>query len=331
MRLFVAALVSLTIISLWGGAIALFTGPHDLVKNWNFVPQESNDWKSYHVVRFVVALKKRNVDQMRDHLLRVSDPRSGEYGKYLSREQLGERYGPTSDAQHKVMDYFSSIPDSKLKLAKHGNLLRVEAKVSDVEALLKTRLEMVAHANPRLMPQRAIRATTQLEVPEDVAKHVKFISLNSPLNYIRARGAKVLKAKEEKERANMKLRGVQAADATMGVSAGNEAALTSFVPVCADGNVNVYNPPCQTDDTLPTFTFTVTSYNNDPADPYPLSDSPKVFNIANDRVYCYDVDTKQACTGVAGILCQCSAQVNLYYQLLTIFTIFFTITVESFA
>lgn len=240
---------------------------------------------------------------MHDHLLRVSDPKSSEYGQYLSRHEVNGLYGPSPAGKQKVMDYFASIPGSRIKIADHGDLLEVEAKVADVETHLKTNLEILVHQNPKLMPHRAIRSTSNMDVPDDVAQHIKFISLNSPLNYIRARGTKVLKA-------NKHLQAAQTAAGTMGVLSGNNAALTSFIPICADGNINVYNPPCQTDPTPPSFTFVVTAYNNDPDDPYLLSDAPRVFEIPNDLAYCYDVNTKQACSGTAGISCQCSAQVS---------------------
>ena len=61
---------------------------HNLRKDFDLVEYEAVDLQSYHQI--VIALKQNNLDYLEAFVHRVSDPSSDNYGKYLSRNEVGE-------------------------------------------------------------------------------------------------------------------------------------------------------------------------------------------------------------------------------------------------
>jgi hypothetical protein len=280
-----------------GNGQALFQGAFHS-NTWKFLESEDASWKDSHHVKFMVALKKQNIEEMHQHFLAVSNPRSSQYGKYLSKEEVAQHYGPSPDMQKKVKEFFSAIPSAQLRIPKHSDLWEITANVAELEEHLKTKLEFVSHVKTDLYPQKAIRAQSELSIPADIAHGIHFISLNSPVNFLRARGAKSLKSAE-----------VDAA-APVSVTAGNEAALVYFKPTCAGGAVNMVNPPCTGDAEVPDFEFVVKSYANDPSNPYLLPTNPFYFSVPNSNVYCYNNSKPYpVCNGIDTNACVCTTQV----------------------
>lgn len=263
---------------------------------WNFddSAEAGTKW-----VRFTVALKLRNTDGMHNHFQDVSNPNSANYGKYLTAEEVDAMYGPSVEDKRVVRDFFQQIKDSEVTLHENGDLLQVRAPIEHVEKQLQTKLGVVSHYTNRI-PQKAIRAKSDLSLPNHIADKIAFISLNAPVNHIKPRGAKSVKQVESEKAAN-----------AISVNPGNEEALVSFQPICSDGKVNNYNPPCSNLNDAPGFSFAVNSYTNTAQNAYILNSQPTVFNVPASNVYCYDNSTA-ACSGAAhNGACTCLAKVFL--------------------
>jgi hypothetical protein len=274
----------------------LYLGPFTS-SHWSFDNEADfgTNW-----VRFTVALKLHNKPAMKQHFQAVSDPRSASYGKYLSREELDKMYGPKPEEKLAVKKFFEQIPDSKVHLHEHGDLMEVLAPIHDVETHLKTELGLVSH-NWNLIPQKSIRARTHLQIPDEITEYISFISLNAPVNHVKPRAAKSLKQQQAPELVE---------NTTIGIVPGNEDALIQFIPYCADGSINNYNPPCTNFVDQPSFSVSVNTYTNTANDPYVLNTDPTVFTISYTDVYCYDNSTKPCSGSTRHGLCYCLTKVK---------------------
>eukprot|EP01033_Poteriospumella_lacustris_P011452 gene11452-8148_t len=179
-------------------AAELFTGSFSS-QLWAF--DEKADFGT-RWVRFKVALTLRNTDRMHDHFQDVSNPMSPNYGKFLNANELDQMYGPSAADKQAVRDYFASIPEAKVTMHDHGDLMEVLAPIEHVEKHLDTSLGVVAHVHGRI-PQKAIRAKTDISVPSHIADKIAFISLNSPVNHVKPRAAKSLREVENHESAQL--------------------------------------------------------------------------------------------------------------------------------
>jgi hypothetical protein len=250
-------------------------------------------------VKFIVALKLRNADQMHSHFLRVSDPTSAGYGKFLSPQEMYGQYGPSAEGRKAVLDYFKQLPDVELNIGEYGDLLEVRAQVKHVESLFKTQLGWVS--NPSYSA-KAVRAKSDLSIPDSVAQHIDFVSLNSPVTHVRGSASDVIKAEQAAEKAY-----------SVGIVAGNEEALVRFTPTCGDGSKNYINPPCTNlpIEQIPLFTFSVNEYTNTATNDYILNTDATVFTVPFSKVYCYNTFSAQACAVPADqVNCTCLTKLS---------------------
>ena len=262
---------------------------------------------------FVVALKLQNRDALLDEFHAVSDPRHASYGQFLSVSDIRAKYGPSSDDLFHVSDYFGQIRGSSVELNLKGDMLRVSAHVSSIEQHLGTKLMWHKHVSEGTS-KRSLRIISDIQlIPDDIANRISFISLNSPVNHMQPHGSQYLKGKAASAADN---------DVTVGVKPGNKEALIYFQPKCGDGSVNTVNPPCSTSVAaeIPMFKVMVTQHANSLSDPYMLTTDPSEFELINDFVFCYNNNTKSACTGggESGV-CTCVAKLAplpMYVQLL---------------
>lgn len=276
-------------------------------EHWDFTPHSPAEGSR---VKFTVALKLRNVARMHQHFLDVSNPKSLHYGKFLTARELDHVYGPSIEAKRQVKAFFESMPDTYASIADFGDLMRIDAPVKEVEKHLKTQLGFTKH-NLDVISQSALRARTGLEIPDDIAQHISFISLNSPVNHVKARGAKAvsqLKAQEERNGA--------AATSVPSIVAGNEEAQIVFTAVCSDSSTNINNPPCANlgADQTPLFKFDVYTYTNTPtADTYTINTDPTEFTVTANKVFCFNTATYAACSASADDTtngCKCVAKLS---------------------
>lgn len=257
-------------------------------------------------MKFIVALKLRNVEEMHQEFLDVSMPSTSKYGNFLSLESISSRFGPRGEDKAKVVDFFASIPGATIDDGgKYGDMISVSAPIANVENFLKTKLSFKKH-KLALSPKRALRADAPLTIPRDIEEHISFVSLNSPVMHVIANGEKWIK--DEKAKA-----GDEAASAVL-VSRGNEEALISFKPVCQDGSNNDANPPCANVGAAPSFTISISAHANNKADPYLLNTDSTVFTVPNANVFCYNAYNGGACVpgnnGFNGRNCTCLTKVT---------------------
>jgi subtilase family serine protease len=264
-------------------------------------------------LKFVVALNLRNTDQMHNHFLEVSNPSSKSYGKFLTAKELDALYGPTIEAKRQVKAYFQAIPGTTVRMADYADLMEVTAPISEIEKHFSTTLGYVSHIYG-LIPQKSLRAMNEISVPEDIANHISFISLNAPVNHVKARGAKAVERLQEAQKSS------EESANSVYITAGNNEALVRFQAYCYDALtlgqplvVNNQNPPCSTSGlvNVPLFQFAVSSYTNVKSNAWVLDTDPTVYPVTANKVYCYNNVTKVSCDGTGDAMhCYCVAKVR---------------------
>jgi hypothetical protein len=297
---------------------ALYTGEY-LSERW--IP-DGNAVDLDFKVKFVVALNLRNVAHMHKTLLDVSNPQSKTYGKYFSREQISEKYGPSKEGRQQVVDFFKSLPGAEVHAGEHSDMFEVSAPVSSIHRTLGTELSWVKHAHKQT-EKRSLRAMKPINIPQELHEHISFVSLNVPVNHVMPRAAKALSTlrREARKAAGVEYKDdhfdsalADAAAGSVGVSTGNQEALAFFKPYCGIGaaSTNQENPPCASSDAvdMPTFTVSVSEHANIQGNTYLTSQEPVVYTVPASTVYCYNTYTTAGCSGADGNNCTCIAKVT---------------------
>lgn len=266
-----------------------------------------------HVHTFKVALKLRNRDELLREFHAVSNPRHSSYGNFLSISQIRDKYGPKDEDVFILTEYFSRIPGSKVEMNLKGDFLSVSAPVSHIEQYLGTKLMWHKHIHDGTS-KRSLRTVSDFKlIPEEISSRIAFMSLNSPINHMVPTNDRVTREKRAIEEND---------DITISVTPGNKEALLRFQPICGDGLVNTMNPPCSSLGTnnIPSFKVTVTQHANNLTNPYVLTTDPTIFELNQEYIFCYNNQTKLACTGPGQFgYCTCVAKISplpMYIQLL---------------
>ena len=162
-------------------------------------------------VDFIVALQVPLKNQIHDKLLDISNPKSLNYGQYLSLDAIRKQYGPTPQVLKSVSSYFEAIPDAKVEIAQSGDMIKVTASVLAIEDTLNTELHLheceiddlnaeeesslyskTYASQQRKLTKRShrshIRSHQPILLPEGIKEHVAFISLDIPTSYMTPHG-----------------------------------------------------------------------------------------------------------------------------------------------
>jgi subtilase family serine protease len=182
-------LLLLTIVNVTASNTDLYVGPF---QSGHWVPdttEASRDPAAFHVqqheqlpVKFIVALKHRDINALKKELLDVSMPSSHKYGKHLSVSDIRSKFCPTQREFDGVLNYFSSIPGAYVESNKIGSMLQVTAPLQAVEQHLMTKLAWFRHTEEDT-PKRSLRAIQSLNIPSELQNVISFISLNSPISH----------------------------------------------------------------------------------------------------------------------------------------------------
>lgn len=145
MKLF---LLSIFLLGLLSQVFSIYTGPFKANK-WSFdkhLLSSTNNKFASRKIRFIVGLKQ-NLDEMRQEFFKVSDPYSSLYGKYLTQEELFEKFVPSKSNVDKVVHFLKSIKDSEVKFDGKSTLIEVIAPVENIEEAFGTTLGKFAKKN----------------------------------------------------------------------------------------------------------------------------------------------------------------------------------------
>lgn len=98
-----------------------------------------------------IGLIQPNLDKGHDYLTAVSDPRSPTYGQHWTAAQVAEYFAPKSETIKAVQEWLVSagIERDRISLSKGNSWLSFNAKVEELQDLLKTTYAVYLHKSGR--------------------------------------------------------------------------------------------------------------------------------------------------------------------------------------
>jgi tripeptidyl-peptidase-1 len=96
-----------------------------------------------------IGLAQNNLEKGHSYLMDVSDPRSPNYGKYWSTEEVHDVFAPPAETIKEVMEWLcsSGIPNHRVSHSKNRGWLAFDARTYEVEDLLKTNYHEHQHTS----------------------------------------------------------------------------------------------------------------------------------------------------------------------------------------
>jgi len=119
---------------------------------------------------FHVGLKAQNLDTLKSIVMDVSNPKSENYGKFKSLEELNKLTAATPETARAVKSWLASSGATCHEVT--GDILRCKARATDVEKMLGTRVRV--HRNGRT-GARVARAVGDAIVPAHMREHLQVI------------------------------------------------------------------------------------------------------------------------------------------------------------
>lgn len=122
---------------------------------------------------FIVVLKLQNMDTLTQELYATSSPDSSKYGLHWTIDQVNELTKPTPESYAVVIKWLNAHGIQNIVIGANPELIKVSAKVAEVERLLQVRMQVFRHDQTG---QAYIRSMDTYSVPVDVARHVDLVS-----------------------------------------------------------------------------------------------------------------------------------------------------------
>ncbi|KUJ09206.1 subtilisin-like protein [Mollisia scopiformis] len=124
--------------------------------------------------RLSIALAQRNLESASEYLMSISDPKSADYGKHWTAQQVADTFAPSDVDVNAVKSWLTAngIGSEKINVSKARNWMRLNVTVSEAAALLKTDYAVFEHQNTK---KRAL-ACDQYSLPREIKSLVDFIT-----------------------------------------------------------------------------------------------------------------------------------------------------------
>jgi len=133
-----------------------------------------------HIVEFRIALKQRNLDVLESTLLDASNPKSVNYGKWWTSEQILDLVAPEEEKQLQVVNYLKSA--GCFNVENHRDMIKVSAEVTIVEKMFNVRMYTYVHNKKN---QEMVRSSTDYVVPREIKSLVHMVSGISELPHLK--------------------------------------------------------------------------------------------------------------------------------------------------
>ncbi|KAI1879118.1 hypothetical protein JX265_003295 [Neoarthrinium moseri] len=173
-----------------------------------------------------IGLVQRNLELGARHLKRISDPRSPDYGKHMSSEEVIEMFAPPKASVEAVRKWLTDagIAAEKISLSANKQWIQFDARVEDVEKLLVTDYFEYEH---NASGSKTV-ATEEYHLPLELREHVDYIT---PGVRLRADPGKLKKMKRRQEREEVERRSTQPMYTNLEFFTDDNGAATSLPPL----------------------------------------------------------------------------------------------------
>jgi len=122
-----------------------------------------------------LALRERNMFELEDLALDISNPESSSFGNQLSFEDLRDMTAPSSEDTEKVVTWLNSAGITDFEILPAGGFIRLQATHEQIESLLHCQLHTFEH--PRTGEKhRLVRAQGHYYLPAHLDDIVEFVA-----------------------------------------------------------------------------------------------------------------------------------------------------------
>ncbi|KAI1335592.1 subtilisin-like protein [Xylariaceae sp. FL0016] len=120
-----------------------------------------------------IGLKQSNLEAGHDKLMDISNPKSSNYGKHLSSEEVIDFFAPAQDSVDAVLDWLVASGISRERIAQSVNRqwIQFDAETSEVEDLLYTDFHVWEHRDGSVDI-----AAEAYHIPTAVQEHVDYLT-----------------------------------------------------------------------------------------------------------------------------------------------------------
>eukprot|EP01104_Vermistella_antarctica_P012590 TRINITY_DN3679_c0_g1_i1.p2 TRINITY_DN3679_c0_g1~~TRINITY_DN3679_c0_g1_i1.p2 ORF type:complete len:633 (-),score=148.59 TRINITY_DN3679_c0_g1_i1:130-2028(-) len=145
-------------------------GPPSKVDNtWEHVRESIPN----EMVEFSIALPQGNVDGLRERLDVISNPKSPDYGQWLTKEQVFEYVATDPELASTVEEWLMENGRGLIDILFTGDSYRVKATIDYVERLFRTQMHVFQSPHNGRVVHKHLG---QLSVPEDLASSIILVT-----------------------------------------------------------------------------------------------------------------------------------------------------------
>jgi tripeptidyl-peptidase-1 len=121
-----------------------------------------------------IGLKQLNLDQAEEFVHSVSHPRSAQYGRFWTPQQVMEMFAPSRDAVDDTIAWLlkAGIPSKSIAPSAGRNWIKISTTVGDAESLLDTTYNVYESAEEDV----ELVACESYSLPADVRQHVDLVT-----------------------------------------------------------------------------------------------------------------------------------------------------------
>ena len=135
-------------------------------KFWDVSNEVSPDTR----LELTFAIKLRNVEELHNKLMKASSPKSADYGKLLSFEQVNSLTMPNDEAVKDIIAFLKEHGIENYKVV--GGFIKTVVDVKVAEKVLSTKYNSFKHKESG----KTVVRCSEYALPEKIAAHVDFVS-----------------------------------------------------------------------------------------------------------------------------------------------------------
>lgn len=125
------------------------------------------------VIELIFHVKNSNDDKLKEKIMAVSDPKSPDYGKHLSKAQIDELTA-NPEALKATMSFLNSVEGIQIKEGGNAYHIAASAPISSWEIVLKTEFFTFEKIDNKGGKMNVIR-THEYSLPESIAPFVSAV------------------------------------------------------------------------------------------------------------------------------------------------------------
>lgn len=141
-------------------------------------------------VRIYVWLKQKNIKKLETLLQHISEPRSPEYGKYLSKEEIRKISAPTHTQVKKVCKFFENKINNICRISVSGDMIALSTHIQEAEDAFNVHISAYMPRDANDQSAIFFRSDKDIVLPNEISDLVEDISLTQPIHSLRRRSYK---------------------------------------------------------------------------------------------------------------------------------------------